>query len=109
MTNDNIETNSPELRAAVLAQVLSHVASTPGPVAYDAIFNAVLSATGKSEEECSLEITRAALFLASSGLIVSNTFDRGFLTIGADTTFTAAPHITGWIWRDFDVEQEEEL
>jgi hypothetical protein len=103
-----IETNSPDLRGAILAHVLHHVVMVPGPVTYKAVFTTALDAVGKPEEECSAEIMTAALLLVRAGLIVCNTYADGCLTIAAETVLTAAPQITGWIWRDPEVSEDEE-
>ena len=102
------DANSPGLRAAVLAHVLQHVAAVPAPVTYGAVFASTLHAIGRAEEECSLEIMAAALLLVNAGLIVSNTFEGGQLTIGAETVLTASPQLTGWIWREPEADAGEE-
>ena len=91
---------TPDLRARLIGEILQHVAGTPEPVTYNAIFERALASSGRVEEEVSQDILHAVSNLTLCGMLRSNMFDQLLqeLTLAADTTFAAGPRLLGFIW-----------
>lgn len=93
-------TNSPEARSDIIAEVLRQVARIPGPAKLSAVFDSVLKALGRPEEEIGFDLRAAIFLLLRAGLIKSNTFD-GFEMRSRDTsTLTASENLTTYVFHE---------
>ncbi|MBN9454287.1 MAG: hypothetical protein J0I42_20310 [Bosea sp.] len=100
----------PELRAQLIAGIMVHVATTPEPVSYSAVFERALKESGCTEEQVGRDIMNATAYLILSDVLNSNTFDRrlGEIYFTADMTVVTSRRLLGFIWDEVLPAREED-
>ncbi|MFH1558510.1 MAG: hypothetical protein ABII76_27230 [Pseudomonadota bacterium] len=95
-----VPTNSPEVRSDIIAEVIRQVARMPGPAKLGAVFDSVLKALGRPEEDIGFDLRASIFLLLRAGLIKSNTFDGFEMRSRSISTLTASEDLTTYIFHE---------
>ena len=92
---------TPLCRAGILTGVLGIVASSDAPVTFSDILYSVMNNMVLPEEAVSGEVGEALLWLVSSGVVLSTTYDEEKKVLHTDRgVFCLSKNLHGFVWRD---------
>ena len=89
-----------EARISVITDVISRVLRSPAPVLYKTLFQSVMEATGRAEEDVGQEISAAICVAIFSGLFWSESHVCGEFHVTSETTLRPSRWATRFVWRD---------